>query len=42
VAAAICKAIDARRTVIYVPWFWRPVMFAIRMIPERVFMRMRM
>ena len=42
VAAAICKAIEGRRTVIYVPWFWRPVMFAIRMIPERIFMRMRM
>jgi len=42
VAAAICRAIDARRTVIYVPWFWRPIMLAIRMIPERIFIRMRM
>jgi len=42
VAAAICRAIAARRTVIYVPSFWRPIMWVIRMIPERIFIRMRM
>jgi len=42
VAAAICRAIATRRAVIYVPWFWRPVMWAIRAIPERIFIRMRM
>jgi len=25
--------------VVYVPWFWRPIMAAIRMIPERLFKR---
>jgi short-subunit dehydrogenase len=42
VAAAICRAVAARRSVIYVPWFWRPIMLVIRLIPERLFIRMRM
>lgn len=41
VARGIRRAIDRRRSVVYIPWFWRPVMFAIRCIPEPVFRRMR-
>ena len=26
--------------VVYVPWFWSPIMLAIRMLPERVFKRL--
>jgi short-subunit dehydrogenase len=37
VACGILKAIRARRDVVYVPWFWRPIMIIIRAIPERIF-----
>jgi decaprenylphospho-beta-D-erythro-pentofuranosid-2-ulose 2-reductase len=26
-----------RAQAVYVPWFWRPLMLAVRMIPERIF-----
>jgi len=34
-------AIAAGRDVVYVPWFWRWVMFVIKCVPEPVFKRMR-
>ena len=40
VAQAIVRAIVAGRDVVYVPWFWRFIMLAIRMIPERIFKRL--
>ena len=40
VAAAVCAAIDRRRSVIYVPWFWRPVMLVIRALPRPLFERL--
>lgn len=39
VAAGIVRAIAARRSVVYLPWFWRPIMLVIRHIPEFVFRR---
>ena len=39
IAAGILSAIDKRRDVVYLPGFWRPVMWIIRMIPERIFKR---
>ncbi len=42
VAADICKAIERKRDVAYVPWFWRGIMMAIRAIPERLFKRLRL
>ena len=30
------------RDVVYTPWYWGPIMFAIRHIPEPVFKRMKM
>jgi short-subunit dehydrogenase len=42
VARDICRAIQRRRNVIYTPWFWRPIMFVIRMIPEPIFKRMKL
>ena len=41
VAAGIRRAIDRRCSVVYVPWFWRWIMLAIRLIPEPVFKRLR-
>ena len=40
VAEAIVNAIEKRKDVLYVPWFWRWIMVIIRAIPERVFKRM--
>lgn len=38
-ARDIIGAIVKRRHVVYVPSFWRPIMFVIRLIPERIFIR---
>jgi short-subunit dehydrogenase len=42
VARDICRAIERRRAVIYTPWFWRWIMLVIRLIPERIFVRLRL
>lgn len=39
-AGLILKARDRGRTIAYVPWKWRPIMFVIRNIPSFVFRRM--
>ena len=31
-----------RKNVVYTPWFWRPIMFVIRSIPEWLFKRLKM
>jgi short-subunit dehydrogenase len=42
VGRAIHRAIEARRDVVYIPWFWRPIMFLITSLPEAVFKRLRL
>ena len=42
VAADIVRAMDRRSSVIYTPWFWRPIMWVIRSVPETVFRRLRL
>ena len=37
IAADIIAAVDRRKDVLYTPWFWRFMMLAIKMIPERFF-----
>lgn len=39
---AIYRALEARRDVAYIPWFWRPVMTLIRALPESLFKRIRL
>jgi short-subunit dehydrogenase len=39
-AVRIQRAIERRREVVYVPWFWRPVMTVLRAIPETIFKRL--
>jgi decaprenylphospho-beta-D-erythro-pentofuranosid-2-ulose 2-reductase len=39
---AIYRAIEGRRDVAYIPWFWRPVMALIRAVPESFFKRLRL
>jgi short-subunit dehydrogenase len=41
-AAGIYRAINHRRDVAYLPWFWYLVIKAIRAIPERIFKRLRL
>lgn len=41
VAADIYRAIEKRRNVLYTPWFWRFIMFAVCSIPDCLFKRMR-
>ncbi len=40
VGRGIYSAIQARRNVVYLPWFWRPIMFVVTSLPEAVFKRL--
>jgi short-subunit dehydrogenase len=40
VARDIDRAIRRRKDVLYTPWFWRPVMWIIRTLPEWIFKRL--
>jgi len=40
IAAGIVKAIDKKRDVIYLPFFWRYIMLIIKLIPEKLFKRL--
>jgi decaprenylphospho-beta-D-erythro-pentofuranosid-2-ulose 2-reductase len=40
VAAGIVRAVDRSQTIVYLPAFWRLIMFIIRSIPESVFRRL--
>ena len=42
VGRAIYRAIEARRSVVYIPWFWRPIMFLVTALPESIFQRLRL
>lgn len=42
VGRGVFKAIERRRDVVYVPWFWRPIMALVRIIPEAIFKRLRL
>ena len=40
VGEGIYKAMKGRREVVYLPWFWRLIMFVVRSIPEAIFNRL--
>jgi short-subunit dehydrogenase len=40
VARAIVSAMDSGKSTIYTPFFWRPLMWIIRALPERIFNRL--
>lgn len=42
IAAGIVRAIDKRRSVVYLPWFWSGIMLVIRHIPEAIFKKIRL
>lgn len=39
---AVHRAIETRRDVVYIPWFWRPIMAVIKHLPEALFKRLRL
>ena len=41
VARGIVKAMDRGTPEVYLPWFWGPIMFVIRHLPERIFVRLK-
>ena len=40
VGEGIYRAVKDRKEVVYLPWFWRPIMLIVRSIPEPVFKRL--
>jgi decaprenylphospho-beta-D-erythro-pentofuranosid-2-ulose 2-reductase len=42
VARDIVRAMDRGKPVLYTPWFWRPIMFVIRSVPETIFRRLKL
>ena len=42
VARDILKAADSGKAVLYTPWFWRWIMLIIRLIPETIFVRLKL
>lgn len=42
IARGIVRAVDKRRGVVYLPWFWWGIMLLIRSVPEAIFKRIRL
>ena len=41
VGAKVYRAMLRRNSVVYIPWFWRWVMLAMRLVPEPIFRRVQ-
>ena len=42
VGRGIVRAVDmGRDAVVYLPWWWRLIMLAVKALPERVFKRLK-
>ena len=42
VGQGIYQAMKGRKDVVYLPWFWRPIMLIVRSVPEAVFKKLSM
>ena len=40
VARDVVRAVEGSADVVYTPWWWRLIMLAVRLLPERVFKRL--
>jgi short-subunit dehydrogenase len=40
VARDVLSALSRNRTVVYTPWFWRPIMAVLRALPATIFRRL--
>ncbi len=38
----IYRAVQMKKDVVYLPWFWTLIMLAIRLIPECLFKKMKL
>ena len=41
IARGIVRAMESGGGEVYLPWFWRPIMFVIRHLPEAIFVRLK-
>ena len=41
VGAGIVRAMERGTPEVYLPWFWWPIMFILRHLPERIFVRLK-
>lgn len=39
---SVHRAIEGRRNVVYIPWFWRPIMALVTWLPEGIFKRLHL
>lgn len=42
VAEALLRAMNERKDVVYLPWFWRYIMLIICHIPESIFKKLKL
>lgn len=42
VAKGIYRAMKQSKNVVYLPWFWRPIMLIVKIIPESIFKKMNL
>ena len=41
VAGGIVRAMERGASEVYLPWFWWPIMFILRHVPERIFVKLK-
>jgi short-subunit dehydrogenase len=42
VALSVKNAVENKKNIIYIKWFWRFIMMAIKFIPESMFKKMQL
>lgn len=42
IASDIYSAFQRDKNIIYTPWFWRPIMLIIKLIPEKIFKKLKL
>jgi len=42
IARDICRAIDRKKATLYTPWWWGWIMFMLRLVPEPLFVRLKL
>jgi short-subunit dehydrogenase len=42
IATGIYRAIEKRKDIVYLPWFWSPIMGIVKAIPESIFKRLKL
>ncbi len=40
IGQGVYKAMNERKDVVYLPWYWRPIMFVVKNTPEAIFKRL--